>query len=200
MEESSEGRVAGRDSEDEGFAAWTDVFQAYKLVTRAVEKRVRSESGLPLVGYEVLARLAALSGDERLKMQELARLVLLSKSGLSQLFSRLEKQGLVVRRGDPENLRVTYAEITAEGRRTLAGAMPTFREEVEERFSRHVTEEELRTVQRAMRRVILASGEEPLSASPSPREPERRSVRARAAGELSPNPEEEAEGASGAPR
>jgi DNA-binding MarR family transcriptional regulator len=40
-------------------------------------------------------------------MQELARRVLLSKSGLSQLFSRPERRGLVERRGDPENLRVT---------------------------------------------------------------------------------------------
>jgi threonine dehydrogenase-like Zn-dependent dehydrogenase len=36
-------------------------------------------------------------------------------------------------------------------------------EEIEERFAGHLDEEEIRTVRRAMRKVIRASGEEPLS-------------------------------------
>jgi hypothetical protein len=65
--------------------------------------------------------------------------VLLSKSGLSQLFTRLERRGLVERRGDPENLRVTYAILTEAGRETLERAQPAFREEIEERFAGHLT-------------------------------------------------------------
>lgn len=103
---------------------------------------------------------------ERVRMQELARRVLLSKSTLSQLFTRLERRGLVERRGDPGNLRVTYAVITPEGRRTLEHALPTFRAEVAERFARHLDEEEIETLRRAMRKVIRASGEEPLSSEP----------------------------------
>ena len=148
---------------EEGYAAWLDVFQANTLVVRALEKSIRQELGLPLAGYEVLVRLAELPEGERVRMQELARRVLLSKSGLSQLFTRLERRGLVERRGDPENLRVTYAAITAEGREALARARPAFREEIEERFAGHLDEEEIRTVRRAMRKVIRASGDEPLS-------------------------------------
>ena len=148
---------------EEGYAAWLDVFQANTLVVRALEKSIRQELGLPLAGYEVLVRLAELPEGERVRMQELARRVLLSKSGLSQLFTRLERRGLVERRGDPENLRVTYAAITAEGREALARARPAFREEIEERFAGHLDEEEIRTVRRAMRKVIRASDEEPLS-------------------------------------
>ena len=99
-------------------------------------------------------------------MQELARRVLLSKSGLSQLFTRLERRGLVERRGDPENLRVTYAILTEDGREVLERAQPAFREEIEERFAGHLDEEEVRVVRRAMRKVIRASGEEPLSGEP----------------------------------
>ena len=148
---------------EEGYAAWLDVFQANTLVVRALEKRMKQELGLPLAGYEVLVRLAEVPEGERLRMQELARRVLLSKSGLSQLFTRLERRGLVERRGDPENLRVTYATITAEGRETLERALPGFREEIEERFAGHLNEEEIRTVRQAMRKVIRASGDEPLS-------------------------------------
>jgi DNA-binding MarR family transcriptional regulator len=155
--------AAGWKRGEEGYAAWLDVFQANTLVVRALEKRIRQELGLPLAGYEVLVRLAEVPKGERVRMQELARRVLLSKSGLSQLFTRLEKRGLVERRGDPENLRVTHALITEAGREALERALPAFREEIEERFAGHLDAEEVRAVRRAMRKVIRASGNEPLS-------------------------------------
>lgn len=156
----------GRGPVQGGVAAWTDVFQANALVVRALEQRLKREFDLPLASYEVLARLAAAPEGERVQMQELARKVLLSKSGLSQLFTRLERRGLVERRGDPENLRVTYAAITGEGRRALERALPVFHEEVGERFAGHLSDEEMRTVRRAMGSVIRGAGEEPLSAEP----------------------------------
>ncbi len=158
--------AAGWKSSEEGYAAWLDVFQAQTLMVRVLEKSMKRELGLPLAGYEVLVRLAEVPEGERLRMQELARKVLLSKSGLSQLFTRLERRGLVKRLGDPENLRVTYAVLTEEGREALERALPVFREEIEERFAGHLNEEEIRTVRRAMRKVIRASGEEPLSGEP----------------------------------
>jgi DNA-binding MarR family transcriptional regulator len=148
---------------EQGYAAWLDVLQASTLVGRELEKSLKQRLGLPLAGYEVLVRLAEVPEGERVRMQELARRVLLSKSGLSQLFTRLEKRGLVKRGGDPENLRVTYAILTEEGREALERAQPAFREEIEERFGGHLSEEEIRVVRRAMRKVIRASGNEPLS-------------------------------------
>ena len=162
-EDGGNGGPAGRKRGEEGYAAWLDVFQAQTLVVRALEKLMKQEFGLPLADYEVLARLAEVPEGKRVRMQELASKVLLSKSGLSQLFTKLERRGLVARRGDPENLRVTYATMTAEGREALERARPTFREEVEERFAGHLSEEEIRTLRRAMRKVIRSSGEEPLS-------------------------------------
>jgi DNA-binding MarR family transcriptional regulator len=148
---------------EEGYGAWLDAFQANTLVVRGLERWLREHLGLLLAGYEVLVRLAEVPEGERLQMQELARRVLLSKSGLSQLFSRLQRQGLVERLGDPENLRVTYAILTEEGKEALERVQPAFREEVEGRFAQHLDEEEIRTIRRAMGKVIRASGEEPLS-------------------------------------
>src|SRR5215211_3859687 len=153
--------TAGRTESEEAFAAWLDTFQANTLMVRALEKSIKQELGLPLAGYEVLVRLAEVPEGDRLRMQELARRVLLSKSGLSQLFTRLERQGLVERRGDPENLRVTYATLTEEGREALERGRPVFRQKIEERFAAHLDEEEIPTIRRAMHKVIRASGEEP---------------------------------------
>lgn len=146
-----------------GFAAWSDVSQCYALVSRALERRISRQFGLSLAGYDVLAQLAKVPEGERVRMQELARRVLLSKSGLSQLFTRLERRGLVGRHGDPENLRVTYAEITDRGRTILEQALPAFHEEVKRLFVRHLDEAEIRALMRTMRKVIRASGEKPLS-------------------------------------
>lgn len=157
---------AGRSGREEGFAAWSDTYQAQTLVVRELDRRLKEEFGLPLASFEVLARLAAMPEGRRMRMQELARKVFLSKSGISQLFTRLEKRGLVERRGDPENLRVTYATITGEGREALRRAMPTFREEVERRFARHLDDEELGMLRRAMRKIIRGNGDEPLSDEP----------------------------------
>jgi DNA-binding MarR family transcriptional regulator len=165
-EDGTNAGLAGREWGEEGYAAWLDVFQANTLVARALERGLKEWFELPLAGHEVLVRLAEVPEGERLQMQELARRVHLSKSGLSQLFTRLERRGLVARRGDPENLRVTYAILTGEGREVLERALPAFREEIEERFAGHLDREEIRTLRRAMRKVIRASGEEPLSDEP----------------------------------
>jgi DNA-binding MarR family transcriptional regulator len=152
--------AAGWKRGEEGYAAWLD---ANTLLVRMLEQRLKERFGLALAGYEVLVRLAEVPEGKRLQMQELARRVLLSKSGLSQLFTRLERRGLVERLGDPENLRVTYAILTEEGREVLERALPVFRQEIEERFAWHLTDEETRTIRQAMSKVIRASGEEPLS-------------------------------------
>ena len=155
--------IHGEEGTEERYAAWLDVFQANALVTRALERILKQEFDLPLAGYEVLVRLAEVPEGERLRMRELASGVLLSKSGLSQLFTRLEKRDLVERRGDPDNLRVTYAILTDEGKKTLGRALPVFQEEIERRFAGHMDEEEIRMLRGAMGKVIRAFGEEPLS-------------------------------------
>jgi DNA-binding MarR family transcriptional regulator len=61
---------------------------------------------------------------------------------------------------------VTYAILTEEGREAMERALPAFREDIDKRFGGHLDEEEIGTLRRAMRKVIRASGEEPLSGEP----------------------------------
>lgn len=49
----------------------------------------------------------------------------------------------------------------------LERARPAFREEIEEHFASQLDKDEIRTIQRAMRKLIRASGEEPLSEAAS---------------------------------
>ncbi|PZS40692.1 MAG: MarR family transcriptional regulator, partial [Pseudonocardiales bacterium] len=140
---------------DDGFFAWMGVWKAETLAARALERAMREHAGLSLTWGEVLSRLGAAPGG-RLRMQELARQVFVSKSGISQAITQMSAHGLVVRRGDPDNLRVTYAVLTDEGRRVLQRCTTTFLGAIREHFSDHVTAEEARVVARAMNRVIKA--------------------------------------------
>lgn len=145
---------------DERFLAWLDMIRAQARVMEALERRLQDEAGLPLAFSEVLVQLTK-APEGRMRMQELGRAIFLSKSGVSRLVSRMEREGLVERCGDPGNLRATYAALTDTGHEAFMRAAPVCLGEVEERFSRHVNREEAAVVRRVLGRVIRAAGDEP---------------------------------------
>lgn len=149
---------------DEGHFAWMAVWKGQVLVARALEHAMREHAGLSLTWGEVLSRLGAAPGG-RLRMQELARQVFVSKSGISQVITQMSRRGLVTRQGDPDNLRITYAALTDEGRSILRKSTTTFLGAIREHFSQHVTPEEARVITQAMTHVIKAHGEEPDTAN-----------------------------------
>ena len=65
------------------------------------------------------------NGDNHLRMSELADAALLTRSGMTRLVDRLERQGLVRRERCAADGRGTYAVITAEGAARFAEARPT---------------------------------------------------------------------------
>lgn len=72
-------------------------------------------TGLSLSKGAVLDRL--IKADEPLPLTRLAGQLACVKSNVTQLVDRLEADGLVERRDDPEDRRSTLATITDEGRR-----------------------------------------------------------------------------------
>ena len=78
---------------------------------------------MPLAWYDVLLTLAQ-APERRLRMAQLADRVLLSRSGLTRLVDRLEREGLVRREPSPDDARGTYTVLTAAGLRRLRGAVP----------------------------------------------------------------------------
>ena len=79
-------------------------------------------------------------------MAELADSVLLSRSGVTRLVDRLERDGLIVRDACESDGRGLFAVLTDEGEEMLARARPTHLAGVRERFLRHFSETELQTL------------------------------------------------------
>src|SRR5918992_3298272 len=123
--------------------AWRGLLRVHAHMTKALDAELVREHGLPLSSYEVLLFLVEAPG-ERLRMSELADGVLLSRSGLTRLVDRMEREGLLRRERCEEDQRGWFAEITSEGRRLFERARKTHLDGVRERFLSHLSPDEQR--------------------------------------------------------
>jgi DNA-binding MarR family transcriptional regulator len=137
--------------------AWREFLRAHALLTELLEVELQAERGLPLAWYDVLFQLSLAPGGAR-RMQELAGAVLLSKSGLTRLISRMEQAGLVERRPCPTDLRGTIAALTPAGNAALRRARPVHLRGIREHFARHLSDDEARTLRSAFGKVLAAAG------------------------------------------
>jgi DNA-binding MarR family transcriptional regulator len=122
--------------------AWRAFLRAHALVNRKLEAELLAEQDLPLASYDVLLQLAEAEG-RRLRMTELADRVLLSRSGLTRLVDRLERDSLVERAACPNDARGTHAVLTDTGLARLREAAPVHLRGVAEHVTNRLTEDEL---------------------------------------------------------
>jgi DNA-binding MarR family transcriptional regulator len=104
-------------------AAWQGFLQAGSRVGHHLEQQLKDESGLSHAQYEILVRLGD-APDGEIRMTELAKGLITSKSGLTYQVGRLEKRGYVRRRTCDTDVRGVYAALTATGRQALRDAAP----------------------------------------------------------------------------
>jgi DNA-binding MarR family transcriptional regulator len=114
-------------------AAWKGLLATHSRLVHELDAELEREHGLPLSSYEVLMNLADADGNH-LRMGELADRLLLSKSGITRLADRLEKQGLISRRRCDNDGRGYFAELTESGSKLIAAARPDHLDAVRRRF------------------------------------------------------------------
>ncbi len=111
--------------------------------------------GFSLTWYDVLVQLH-LAPDQRMRMQDLADAVVFSRSGLTRLIDRMEREGLVERAAVEDDRRGTYAVLTDGGRAAFERYQPGHRAALHEHFGRHLDEADLEALDRALRKVWQA--------------------------------------------
>jgi len=114
--------------------AWRLFLEAHARLMTQLEVELREQTGMPLAWYDVLVQLSE-APDNRLRMQQLARRVLISKSGLTRLVDRLCAVGYLRREQDPGDGRGTLAVMTTQGRDALRKAAPFHLVGVERAFT-----------------------------------------------------------------
>jgi DNA-binding MarR family transcriptional regulator len=133
--------------------AWRGFLRSYATLVRELDEELTERHGLPLSSYDVLVQLDE-APDGMLRMSHLADAVLLSRSGLSRLVTRLAAQGLLERLECKNDARGAFAAITDQGRERLAEARTTHRAGVRERFLDRLGERVQRQLARAWSRLL----------------------------------------------
>jgi DNA-binding MarR family transcriptional regulator len=133
--------------------AWRGFLRTYTTLVRELDDQLTERHGLPLSSYDVLVQLDE-APDGRLRMSALADAVLLSRSGLSRLVTRLERQGLIERAECENDARGSFAAITDQGRERLNEARVTHRAGVRERFFDRLGEREQRQLAKVWSRLL----------------------------------------------
>jgi DNA-binding MarR family transcriptional regulator len=154
----SGGYGAAMDRDGDVLAAWRSFLHGHLVLTGTLEREMEAATGLPLTWYDVLLNLNEAGG--RLRMQELARSIVLSKSGLTRLVDRMVAAGYVCREPAEGDRRGLLAVLTPEGKDALRAAAPVHLRGIEQHFGRYVSAEEAAVVRAVFDRVRAALAEE----------------------------------------
>ncbi len=115
--------------------AWGALLRSHAYFTHRIERRLEEAGALSLEAYDVLLMLSY-APDGRLRMGELFDVVTLSRSGLTRLVDRLERDGMVRREVCPGDRRSFEAILTEEGEAARARSWPLYAEIVVGEFAR----------------------------------------------------------------
>src|SRR5262245_42318406 len=121
--------------------AWRKYYSTFWRIFAAIEADLDA-AGLPsLSWYDALYELYLAPG-RHLRMSELAHSAMLSRSGLTRLVDKLEKEKLIERKACASDGRVQHAQLTDKGVETLRKIWPVYRAGIKKYFAEHLTEEE----------------------------------------------------------
>ena len=148
--------VMSQEPDEARLAAWRAFLNAHAAVIGAIERDLTDAGLVPLTWYDVLVALSE-AADHRLRLNELARAVVLSRSGLTRLVDRLEAAGLLRREPCPTDRRGAYAVLTPEGEATLRRTWPTYARGIADYFACHLDEDEARVLTESLERVLAAA-------------------------------------------
>jgi DNA-binding MarR family transcriptional regulator len=133
--------------------AWRGLIRVHSRIVKALDAALDRDHALPLSSYEVLVHLAEADGG-RMRMCDLADGILLSRSGLTRLVDRLERDGLLERVACDDDARGFFAQLTEPGRTRLAQARATHLDIVRSLLLDHFTEDEIGTLGAFWERVL----------------------------------------------
>jgi DNA-binding MarR family transcriptional regulator len=145
----------GIEPDEARLTAWRAFLKAHASTVSAIERDLAAEGLVPLTWYDVLVALWE-APNHRLRLHELARQVVLSRSGLTRLVDRLETAGLLWREPCADDRRGAYAVLTEEGRAAQLRAWPVYARGIATHFADHLSEEEARVLTNAFDRMSAA--------------------------------------------
>src|SRR5687767_5595788 len=122
---------------EDALAAWRAFLTAHALITRRISRGLVAE-GLPELGWYDLLWALRRSPGGRLRVNELAREVVLSPTAMSRFVDRAVAAGVVSREADPDDRRAQQVVLTDAGRALLRKMWPVYRRGIAAHFAEHL--------------------------------------------------------------
>src|SRR3712207_1908734 len=126
-----------RKLDDDTLGAWRGFLNSHAAITRAISRDLAAE-GLPDLSWYDLLWAIYRAPDRALRVNELAREVVLSPTAMSRFVDRVEKAGCVRREPDPADRRALRIVITDEGADLLRRMWPVYSRGIQEHFAAYL--------------------------------------------------------------
>lgn len=138
--------------------AWARFVTAQAMLLERIEGALADAKLPPLAWYDVLWILEN-ADHGRLRMADLARKAVVSRSNVTRLTDRMEEAGLVARADCPVDGRGTVCQLTDKGRALRAKMWPVYRRQVDALFGKHLDANEANVMSAAFDRIIDSSNQ-----------------------------------------
>ena len=140
--------------------AWARFVTAQAMLLERIEATLARHELPTLAWYDILWILesADLGG---LRMNDLARKAVISRSNVTRLTDRMEKVGLVVRTDCPEDGRGTTCSLTDAGRKMRARMWPIYQGQIQVLFGSQINVREAASLAEILERIIENVREQP---------------------------------------
>jgi DNA-binding MarR family transcriptional regulator len=110
-----------------GVSLWVRLLESHNLMLAEVRRRLADECTMPR--FDLLANLER---DDGQTLAALSRRMLVTAGNLTGLVDRAERDGVVERRPDPSDKRLSRVFLTGKGRELVQGLIPTHASHVSE--------------------------------------------------------------------
>jgi len=134
--------------------AWRSLLRAHSRLIGRLDAELQASQGMSVTDYGVLVQLSE-QEDGRMRMSELADVLLLSPSGLTRRLDGLVATGLVERHRCPTDRRGAYAVLTPAGQARLKQAAPDHVDQVRRHFVDRLSRQQLEALADALDKVTL---------------------------------------------
>jgi DNA-binding MarR family transcriptional regulator len=113
-----------------GVSLWVRLLDSHNLMLAEVRRRLASDCSMPR--FDLLANLERSDGQT---LAALSRRMLVTAGNLTGLVDRGERDGVVERRPDPSDRRLSRVFLTPKGRELIEGLLPAHAAHVSELLS-----------------------------------------------------------------
>jgi DNA-binding MarR family transcriptional regulator len=135
----------------ESLRAWRLFFESALALNDVLDTELERDAGIPVRWYDVLVQLE--EAPEGIPMHALADRILYSKSGFTRVIDRMEEAGLVRRVRPQRDRRSILVVLSEDGIEVMQRARLYHRDGIERHFSRHLSEQDVKALTRALEKV-----------------------------------------------